>query len=373
MSSSDEVFSVAQTGQDASNAPLDLSGISREDATDSAPWHGGAYPLSPRKESEVRQRRKHSPKSTPEKTASPKNMGVVSGAIVEHAVGVSKDIDGRCLGEGDAKTVGAEKAGSSTKQFTTGDAPAGTKTTCLRRSWLQRAQDFMLEKVTCANVVAINLAARTRNTVVERVNHSLLRPLISGVTAQARAAKHVILGARSKANERTLDAVDFSKTKVSEINTTAITTAKQVASDPKAQSTAVGAAGGAVAMGATGGFLGVTSGCVFGALVGLVPAAFTFGLSIPIGAVIGGGAGLCVGTAVGGSAGLVAGGAAGYKKDDIRSGTTKALAQAGDCAQSVKDKASASGRFVQSTFVSSYVRARVQSVGGTEPLAAGSD
>merc|ERR1711874_602781 len=45
---------------------------------------------------------------------------------------------------------------------------------------------------------------------------------------------------------------------------------------------------------------------------GVVPALFTFGLSIPVFAVVGGGAGLCVGTAVGGATGSVGGGAVGY-------------------------------------------------------------
>merc|ERR1712217_162212 len=50
--------------------------------------------------------------------------------------------------------------------------------------------------------------------------------------------------------------------------------------------------------------VGVTS----GAAVGIIPAFFTLGLSIPVCAV----AGLCVGTSVGGSAGAVGGGLVGY-------------------------------------------------------------
>ena len=88
--------------------------------------------------------------------------------------------------------------------------------------------------------------------------------------------------------------------------------------------------------------MGLASGSMAGAVVGLVPALFTFGLSIPIGAVLGGGAGLCVGTAVGGTSGLVVGGAAGYKKDSIASGTKNVLAQAGDCAHYAKEKAAPS-------------------------------
>jgi len=59
--------------------------------------------------------------------------------------------------------------------------------------------------------------------------------------------------------------------------------------DGHVQATAAGVCGGAVALGATGGATGLTAGVVVGAALGVVPAIFTFGLSIPLGAVIGGG------------------------------------------------------------------------------------
>lgn len=77
--------------------------------------------------------------------------------------------------------------------------------------------------------------------------------------------------------------------------------------------TAVSAAGGAVTVGTGGAAVGCATGGAIGAAVGLVPALFTFGLSIPVGAAIGGGAGLCVGATAGGTVGAVGGGAAGYK------------------------------------------------------------
>merc|ERR1711959_764137 len=68
--------------------------------------------------------------------------------------------------------------------------------------------------------------------------------------------------------------------------------------------TSSSAVAGAVVGGtATGAF-----GTVAGAAVGLVPAIFTFGLSIPVGAAVG----LCIGTAVGSSTGAVGGGLIGY-------------------------------------------------------------
>lgn len=99
-----------------------------------------------------------------------------------------------------------------------------------------------------------------------------------------------------------------------------------VASDPHYQTTAASAASGAVAVGATGGAVCLAAGSLVGAAVGIVPAVFTFGLSIPVGAILGGGAGLCAGTAVGGTAGLVSGGAAGYagyaKRKQIAAGVS---------------------------------------------------
>jgi hypothetical protein len=82
-------------------------------------------------------------------------------------------------------------------------------------------------------------------------------------------------------------------------------------SDSRVQATALGAGTGAAALGTAGAATGTTLGAAGGALIGLVPAIFTFGLSIPIGAVVGGGAGLCVGAAAGTATGFVGGGAVG--------------------------------------------------------------
>mmetsp|Transcript_114078 Transcript_114078/g.368529 ORF Transcript_114078/g.368529 Transcript_114078/m.368529 type:complete len:99 (+) Transcript_114078:254-550(+) len=82
------------------------------------------------------------------------------------------------------------------------------------------------------------------------------------------------------------------------------------------------AVGGAVTLGAGGGATGLVSGGVLGAAVGVLPAVFTFGLSIPVCAALGSGAGLCMGSAVGGTAGLVGGGAAGYRLYALREGAS---------------------------------------------------
>merc|ERR1719436_1721799 len=66
----------------------------------------------------------------------------------------------------------------------------------------------------------------------------------------------------------------------------------EIASNKAVQVTAASAAGGAVTLGTAGGITGLATGGTLGAAIGLVPALFTFGLSIPIGAATGGGCGL---------------------------------------------------------------------------------
>jgi len=210
----------------------------------------------------------------------------------------------------------------------------------------------------------------TTKTTASKVIAGAQARVLAHVTYAQSQTMHLLENSKARAKL----SVAAASTKAAELNTKA----KEVAADPKAKTAAAGAAGGAVALGATGGAVGMASGTLIGATVGLVPAIFTFGLSIPIGAAIGGGAGLCVGTAVGGTTGLVAGGAAGYKKDDISSGTKKILASAGDGLQYTKDTAGASRQYVVKQVNSSatYLRARVQRIsgtGGTENMPAESD
>merc|ERR1712083_288084 len=67
-----------------------------------------------------------------------------------------------------------------------------------------------------------------------------------------------------------------------------------------------------MALGLSGGAVGGVAGGFLGGAVGILPAFFTFGMSIPICAVVGSSAGFCSGLTVGGSTGLVSGGALGY-------------------------------------------------------------
>merc|ERR1712046_374223 len=95
-------------------------------------------------------------------------------------------------------------------------------------------------------------------------------------------------------------------------------------------------------VGAGGGLMGLTAGAGVGAAVGVVPAIFTFGLSIPVGAFIGGTFGLCAGTVVGGSAGLVGGGAAGYygyeRRDEINGVAECVMKKTSAYANALKDR-----------------------------------
>merc|ERR1712066_310 len=79
-------------------------------------------------------------------------------------------------------------------------------------------------------------------------------------------------------------------------------------------------------------------GAVAGAAVGIIPAFFTLGLSIPAGAM----AGLCVGTAVGGGAGAVGGGLVGYgsftHRKAISDGVRPSWINVNTAAKSVKAK-----------------------------------
>jgi len=86
----------------------------------------------------------------------------------------------------------------------------------------------------------------------------------------------------------------------------------KVLTNKEVQGTAASATGGAVALGTCGAAAGTVAGGTLGAAAGLLPALFTFGLSIPFFAVVGGGCGLLAGSTLGGATGVVAG-AGGYQ------------------------------------------------------------
>lgn len=92
--------------------------------------------------------------------------------------------------------------------------------------------------------------------------------------------------------------------------------------DPQALAAVVVGTGGALCLGSVGAVVGVTAGAAVGLALGAVPALFTLGLSLPMGAVLGGIGGLCVGVTTGSSAGFVGGATTGssvaYFRHEIR-------------------------------------------------------
>jgi len=136
-----------------------------------------------------------------------------------------------------------------------------------------------------------------------------------------------LMAIRAEAQAQLLAATQYAKTKSAALSTNVRAAVK----DQKVQVTAVSAVSGGVALGASGGATGLVAGGTIGAACGVVPAIFTFGLSIPIGAALGGVTGLCVGTVTGGAVGAVGGGAAGHYKDAL-------AAKASGCKDFVADK-----------------------------------
>merc|ERR1740121_1183133 len=150
------------------------------------------------------------------------------------------------------------------------------------------------------------------------------------VSAQARLVD---------AGEKSKQGLVAGRGKVAEVSAAT----KHLLSQKSFQATAGSAVGGAVTMGAGGGATGLVAGGAAGALAGVPLALFTFGLSIPIGAVIGGGTGLVAGAATGATAGAVGGGAVGYgaytKKDEIAGAAKLARSKVTDGANFVMCKA----------------------------------
>jgi len=243
------------------------------------------------------------------------------------------------------------------QQRALGYVPVGIK------ARMMSAQGYIIHRFSATRSVASGLIDSTRAHIATHA--SSLQATVNGIMDNGKAqAVNLVTRTCTIVDKHTPVPVKSAVTTVYDASSTRLSAvsskATEIASDPKAKTAAAGAAGGAVAMGATGGAVGLASGSAIGAVVGLVPAIFTFGLSIPVGAVLGGSAGLCVGTAVGSTTGLVAGGAAGYHKDNISSSTAKALAQA-------KKTADVSQQVVRKQVASSatFLRTRVNMISGT--------
>jgi len=111
--------------------------------------------------------------------------------------------------------------------------------------------------------------------------------------------------------------------------------------DPEIEKTAGCAVGGALVLGTAGGAAATCTGAAMGAAAGVLPALFTFGLSIPVGAAVGGGMGMAIGSTAVGTAGFAAGGASYAYRSEIASGVKNLYSRACNSVSSVKSQAPA--------------------------------
>lgn len=155
---------------------------------------------------------------------------------------------------------------------------------------------------------------------------------VDSIHAAPDNARAAIAAAKQKATQLATDAHQLAKTK-------------------SFQTTAASAAGGAVTFGTAGGAAGLATGTVLGAIAGMPAALFTFGLSIPVTAAIGGTCGLVTGAAAGGTVGAVGSGAVGYgaylKRDEIATALSSGRQQICNAAAYTQERAGASAEFVR--------------------------
>jgi len=145
---------------------------------------------------------------------------------------------------------------------------------------------------------------------------SEIRLAVVFVSAKVYDVYHVIVvrptNAVKAANRKVRDGVHVSTAYTQEKARATADFVKTAASNRHVQVSTAGAGFGAAALGTAGAASGACVGGTVGALVGLVPAVFTFGLSIPIGAAVGGSTGLFVGGAAGCSLGFAGGGSVAF-------------------------------------------------------------
>jgi len=252
---------------------------------------------------------------------------------------------GAALGSGCGVAVGG-LAGGATGMAGAGAAGYGAYT---------KRQEIG-DAVNQAQTKGVEVLGRTKSEVEGRTAAAKARAVGAYTTAMEHCTSHM-----TKTSEKAASVCGVAKERVTQALETTKAKTLEIASDRSVQVAAASATGGAVAMGAGGAATGLVTGGAIGAAVGVVPAIFTFGLSIPVCAMVGGSCGLVTGSAVGGTAGLVGGGATGYgvytKREVISSSVSKTMSRVDDCAKYMKDAASSSA---------DYVRARVVSgTGGT--------
>lgn len=197
---------------------------------------------------------------------------------------------------------------------------------------------------------------RFKVATTEKTTHLKLALTAAKESTVDRASK-----ARMFASERGERVRAFTSHKSQQVGALAVSTKKRsyaVVTDKRVQVTAASAAGGAVVVGTAGGAVGTVAGAGTGALIGLPAAIFTFGLSVPICATIGGGLGCVAGATSGGAIGGVAGGAAGYNAhkhqheitggaqsawSNVRNGTNRLKVKAADSVAQMRTMVSGTG------------------------------
>jgi len=104
--------------------------------------------------------------------------------------------------------------------------------------------------------------------------------------------------------------------------------------DPEALAAVILGLGGALCVGTAGAAVGMATGGTLGTVVGTVPALFTFGLSIPTGAVVGAAGGFCFGASAGGAGGFmgaaISGSAMAYYRRELRYGAVYTVSRISD-------------------------------------------
>lgn len=175
-------------------------------------------------------------------------------------------------------------------------------------------------------IITVQVKAQDSYKCTKEKAVAVLNTTRTAFDAQVCKVHTAVSNAATSVKQRSLAAVDTAKAKSADALTFATTTRAGVTSS----SAVVGAVVGGTSTGAAG--------TVVGAAVGVVPAIFTFGLSIPACALVG----ACVGTTVGASTGAVGGGLLGYggftHRKKISEGVQSSWSKVKNTADNVKTK-----------------------------------
>jgi len=160
-------------------------------------------------------------------------------------------------------------------------------------AWAYRVE--IRNNVVYVKAKVVEISAQVKSTVMDKRHklQSAVFSCVNSVQKKASAKWNVVCTETRKAAQKSVG-------KASELKITV----KKAASESSVQVAAASAVSGSVVLGTTG----LATGATVGAAIGFVPALFTFGMSIPICAAIGGG----IGATTGASAGFGVGGAVGY-------------------------------------------------------------